>query len=94
MRQLLSKKIPMPYKPTIKFPGDTSNFNQYPDSDNLPPPIKPAEDPFGDWWTELQNKNDLMFYSKPIIQTFIFNQSTHSEYHIDGYYFIVSPLPY
>jgi hypothetical protein len=49
MRQLLSKKIPMPYKPTIKFPGDTSNFNQYPDSDNLPPPIKPAEDPFGDW---------------------------------------------
>ena len=49
MRQLLAKKIPMSYKPTIKFPGDTSNFNQYPDSDNLPPPVKPAEDPFTDW---------------------------------------------
>jgi hypothetical protein len=32
MRQLLSKKIAMVYKPMIKFPGDTSNFNQYPDS--------------------------------------------------------------
>ncbi len=49
MRQLLAKKIPMTYKPTIKFPGDTSNFNQYQDSDNLPPPVKQGEDPFTDW---------------------------------------------
>lgn len=40
MRQLLSKKSVMPFKPTIKFPGDTSNFNPYPDSDGLPPPLK------------------------------------------------------
>jgi hypothetical protein len=32
MRQLLSKKVPMAYKPIVKFPGDTSNFNPYPDS--------------------------------------------------------------
>lgn len=50
MRQLLSKKIPMIYKPAIKYAGDTSNFNQYPDSDNLPPPVKPSDDPFSDWW--------------------------------------------
>jgi len=49
MRQLLAKKIPMTYKPTIKFPGDTSNFNQYQDSDNLPPPVKQGEDPFTEW---------------------------------------------
>lgn len=40
------------YKPTIKGPGDTSNFNSYPDSDNQNPsaPLKPNEDPFLDWW--------------------------------------------
>lgn len=32
MKQLLAKKIVMPYKPVIKFQGDTSNFNPYPDS--------------------------------------------------------------
>lgn len=51
MRQLLSKKIPMIYKPAIICAGDTSNFNRYPpDSDNLPPPVKPSDDPFSDWW--------------------------------------------
>jgi hypothetical protein len=33
MRQLLSKKLPMSFKPTVKFPGDTSNFSPYPDSE-------------------------------------------------------------
>lgn len=49
MRQVLAKKIPIGYKPTIKFPGDTSNFSPYPDSDGLPPPLKATEDPFNDW---------------------------------------------
>lgn len=49
MKQLLSKKIPMAYKPSVKFPGDTSNFQAYPDSDNMPPPLKANEDPFVDW---------------------------------------------
>lgn len=48
-KQLLAKKIPMTYKPTVKFPGDTSNFNPYPESDNMPPPLKANEDPFVDW---------------------------------------------
>lgn len=43
MKALLSKKIPMQFKPPIKGPGDTSNFNSYPDSDgvNPSPPLKP-----------------------------------------------------
>lgn len=49
MGQLLAKKIPMPHKPSIKFPGDTSNFNQYPDSDGLPSSVKTSEDPFLEW---------------------------------------------
>lgn len=49
MKQLLLKKIPMTYKPTVKFAGDTSNFNPYPDSDSMPPPLKANEDPFVDW---------------------------------------------
>ncbi len=42
-KSLLSKKIPMSYKPPIKGPGDTSNFNNYPESDNANPsaPLKP-----------------------------------------------------
>jgi len=44
---LLAKKIPAPYKPIIKTPGD--QFQKYPDSDTLSPAIKPSEDPFLDW---------------------------------------------
>lgn len=29
--------------------GDTSNFSSYPDSSELPKPIKPSEDPFVGW---------------------------------------------
>lgn len=49
MKQLLAKKIPMPYKPVIKFPGDTSNFNPYPDSEHMAAVVKGSEDPFIDW---------------------------------------------
>lgn len=33
----------MKFKPVVKGPGDTSNFNNYPDSDNTNPsaPLKP-----------------------------------------------------
>lgn len=48
-KALLAKKIPMAYKPTIKSPGDTSNFNTYPDSDNISQSLKPADDPFLEW---------------------------------------------
>ena len=30
--------------------GDTSNFSSYPDSTELPKPIKAADDPFINWW--------------------------------------------
>lgn len=48
---LLSKKLPVPYKPNVKAPNDTSNFSSFPDSDELSPAIKPSEDPFLEWWT-------------------------------------------
>lgn len=32
-KALISKKCSVFYKPTIRNPGDTSNFNNYPDSD-------------------------------------------------------------
>jgi hypothetical protein len=46
---LLAKKIPMSYKPPIKAAGDTSNFNSYPESENITQSLKPADDPFTDW---------------------------------------------
>lgn len=49
MKALLSKKTVMPYKPQVKHAGDTSNFNQYPDSDGVSQSMKPTEDPFLDW---------------------------------------------
>ena len=49
MKQLLAKTIKMAYLPTIKFPGDTSNFNAYPDSDHQSPPLNPNDDPFLKW---------------------------------------------
>lgn len=46
---LLSKKIAMPYRPSLKSGGDTTNFNSYPDSDSVTQSLKSAEDPFVDW---------------------------------------------
>lgn len=55
-KNLLAKKLQVFYKPNVKYvmfelrnAGDTSNFNNYPDSDTLPPALKPTEDPFIDW---------------------------------------------
>jgi len=47
--QLLRREIAAPYKPNVKSATDTSNFEEYPDSDELPPVVSPASDPFTDW---------------------------------------------
>ena len=48
--KLLKKEITPPYIPTVKGNDDTSNFSQYPDSDNPAPEIKKEEDPFLNWF--------------------------------------------
>merc|ERR1719183_2360937 len=46
---LLQKEIAAPFKPTVKSATDTSNFEEYPDSDELPPVVSASADPFADW---------------------------------------------
>lgn len=53
---LYNRKIPSPFKPMIKWnpfsfrsKSDTSNFAHYPDSNELPKPLKASEDPFLNW---------------------------------------------
>lgn len=48
-KALLAKKSPMSYRPLVKSAGDTSNFNSYPESDNITQSLKPLDDPFIDW---------------------------------------------
>ncbi len=48
-KQLLSKKISMPFKPLVKYDGDASNFSDYPESDKIADAVKATEDPFQDW---------------------------------------------
>lgn len=48
-KSLLAKKTPMAYKPQVKSAGDISNFNSYPESDNVTQSLKPTDDPFTDW---------------------------------------------
>lgn len=48
-KALLAKKSPVYYKPIIRNAGDTSNFNNYPDSDTEPQPLNSTQDPFLDW---------------------------------------------
>jgi len=47
--QLLKKTIAAPFKPTVNGESDTSNFDDYPDSDELPPVVPSAQDPFSSW---------------------------------------------
>jgi serine/threonine protein kinase len=47
--RLLSKDIEPPFKPSVKNQSDTSNFDDYPDSDELPPVVNSAQDPFTSW---------------------------------------------
>uniref|UniRef100_A0A7S0AEF2 cGMP-dependent protein kinase n=1 Tax=Pyrodinium bahamense TaxID=73915 RepID=A0A7S0AEF2_9DINO len=46
---LLEKRIAAPFKPEVKSASDTSNFDDYPDSDELPPIVAAAQDPFSKW---------------------------------------------
>jgi len=47
--QLEKLQIPAPYKPSMKDDNDVSNFEDIPDSANLPPIVPASQDPFVDW---------------------------------------------
>merc|ERR1711985_17388 len=47
--KLMAKQIPAPYKPQMKNEQDVSNFEEIPDSAELPPIVPAAADPFSDW---------------------------------------------
>eukprot|EP00913_Durusdinium_trenchii_P014226 g13350.t2 len=46
---LLAKKVEAPFKPSVKGATDTSNFDDYPDSDQEPPAVNASQDPFTNW---------------------------------------------
>jgi len=46
---LLAKTVAAPFKPAIKSATDTSNFEDYPDSAEMPPVVAAAQDPFSAW---------------------------------------------
>ena len=48
--KLLEKDLPPPYVPKVKSNNDTSNFSEYPDSENPAVAIDKTEDPFLDWF--------------------------------------------
>jgi len=47
--KLMASQIPAPYKPQMKNEQDVSNFEDIPDSAELPPVVPAAADPFSDW---------------------------------------------
>lgn len=46
---LLAKKVTAPFKPAVKGDADTSNFDDYPDSDEQPAAVNASQDPFVNW---------------------------------------------
>jgi protein kinase A len=46
---LLRMELTMPFRPSVRDAGDTSNFSRYPDSATLSPPVRASDDPFLDW---------------------------------------------
>jgi len=44
--QLLEKQIPAPFRPVVQGENDTSNFDEYPDSEGQPQMIDATQDPF------------------------------------------------
>lgn len=46
---LMEKQIDAPFKPPMKDENDTCNFEQIPDSAELPPAVTGSCDPFSDW---------------------------------------------
>jgi len=49
LQELIAQKIPAPYKPQMADEHDTSNFEEIPESRDLPPMVTGAQDPFTDW---------------------------------------------
>lgn len=47
--KLERREIPAPYKPTMADENDVSNFEDIPDSNDLPPQVSASQDPFVDW---------------------------------------------
>merc|ERR1712032_857613 len=45
----LAFKVDSPYKPAVKDDKDVSNFEDIPDSAELPPAVPASADPFSDW---------------------------------------------
>eukprot|EP00917_Polyrhabdina_sp_WS-2016_P024417 GHVP01052869.1.p1 GENE.GHVP01052869.1~~GHVP01052869.1.p1 ORF type:complete len:354 (+),score=42.45 GHVP01052869.1:168-1229(+) len=46
---LYHKRINAPYRPTVRGDDDTSNFEEYPESQDRPNLVAPEDDPFTDW---------------------------------------------
>jgi protein kinase A len=49
LKELESYRYPAPYKPAMKDEQDVSNFEDIPDSKELPPKVAATQDPFVDW---------------------------------------------
>lgn len=47
--KLIKKELPAPFKPQVKSESDTSNFEDYPDSTEMPAEVPAKSDPFSDW---------------------------------------------
>lgn len=46
---LLEKRYPAPFKPPVHGEDDFSMFDDYPESDEIPASVDPAQDPFTHW---------------------------------------------
>merc|ERR1712083_1192268 len=49
MVKLERYETPSPYKPAMKDEMDVSNFEDIPDSNDVPPTVPASQDPFVDW---------------------------------------------
>ena len=58
--EYLAKNIAAPYKPAVKSATDTSNFEEYPDSEEIPAAVSSTNDPFVDWGNPTPNP-DVVF---------------------------------
>jgi len=53
--EYLAKALPSPYKPQVKSATDTSNFEEYPDSEELAAAVSSNNDPFAEWSVPTKN---------------------------------------
>jgi len=49
LAKMEANEYPAPYKPQMKDEHDTSNFEDIPDSKDMPPSVPASQDPFVDW---------------------------------------------